>query len=122
MSRTYYDILGVSSNATDSAIKSAYKQKALYWHPDMNGGRDTTPQMQLINEAYEVLSDPEKKAVYDAKLRGTYYEPMYESVKPEPMQETPEEVVPSKWQGCLGDILKYILIMMVVKFMQKGCH
>lgn len=65
MSTNYYDILGVSKSASAAEIKSAYRKLALKWHPDKNKGTDTHNKFKEINEAYEVLSNPDKKARYD---------------------------------------------------------
>ncbi len=59
---TLYEILGVSKNATPEEIKSAYKQQAKEHHPDKGGGVE---QFQQIAEAYEVLSDKDRRARYD---------------------------------------------------------
>jgi DnaJ family protein A protein 2 len=59
----YYNILGVSKNASDDEIKRAYKKLALKTHPDKNGGDDT--EFKKINLAYETLSDPNKRNAYD---------------------------------------------------------
>ncbi len=64
-SRDYYAVLGVSKNATDADIKSAYRRKALEWHPDRNKTPGATEKFKEINEAYEVLSNPQKKQTYD---------------------------------------------------------
>lgn len=65
MSNNYYEILGVSKNATDADIKRAYRKLALQWHPDRNKTAEATEKFKEINKAYEVLSDPKKKEVYD---------------------------------------------------------
>lgn len=65
MIKDYYQILGISSNATESQIKSAYRTMAMQWHPDKNPDKDTTAQMKEINEAYTILSNPESKRRYD---------------------------------------------------------
>jgi DnaJ-class molecular chaperone len=61
--KDYYRILGVARNADDKAIKSAYRKLARKYHPDVNKGKDD--RFKEINEAYEVLSDPEKRRRYD---------------------------------------------------------
>lgn len=63
--RDYYDILGVSKNASKEEIKKAYRKLALEHHPDRNKSSDATEKFKEINEAYEVLSDPKKKQTYD---------------------------------------------------------
>jgi DnaJ family protein B protein 4 len=67
---TYYDILGVSKDATDSDIKKAFRALSLKYHPDRNPTEDTTEKFQKIGEAYEVLSDPEKRNQYDNESNG----------------------------------------------------
>ena len=64
--RDYYDILEISKNATAEEIKKAYRQKALKFHPDKNpGDKSSEEKFKEAAEAYEVLSNPDKKARYD---------------------------------------------------------
>lgn len=63
--RDYYDILGVSKSASSAEIKSAYRKLALKWHPDRNKESNAHEKFKEINEAYEVLSNPEKRAKFD---------------------------------------------------------
>jgi len=67
MGKDYYQILGVDKNAGDDAIKKAYKQMALKWHPDRNPNNTeaASKKFKEVSEAFEVLSDKNKKAVYD---------------------------------------------------------
>ena len=61
----FYDVLGVSKNASASEIKAAYRKQALKWHPDRNKSEGAADKFKEINKAYEVLSDTKKKQVYD---------------------------------------------------------
>jgi DnaJ-class molecular chaperone len=63
----YYDMLGVAKGATDSEIKSAYRKQALQWHPDKHKDNKEAAEKRFkeINEAYQILSDSEKRRAYD---------------------------------------------------------
>ncbi len=61
----YYQILEVDKDASQADIKKAYRQKALKWHPDRNESAEAEEKFKAINEAYQVLSDPEKRKTYD---------------------------------------------------------
>ena len=61
----YYSILHIDTNASLEEIRAAYKRLALLTHPDRSRHPQANQQMQLLNEAYEVLSKPEKRARYD---------------------------------------------------------
>lgn len=61
----YYELLGLKKGASDAEIKSAYRQQALKWHPDRNKEKGAAERFKEINKAYEVLSNPEKRQMYD---------------------------------------------------------
>ena len=64
--RDYYEILGVSKTATDKEIKSAFRRLAKQYHPDVNKTPEASAKFKDINEAFEVLSDKDKRARYDS--------------------------------------------------------
>lgn len=65
MKRDYYEILGLNKDASDDDIKKAYRKLAKKFHPDVNKEEGADKKFQEINEANEVLSDPDKRAKYD---------------------------------------------------------
>ena len=66
MSKDYYKTLGVSKSADEKEIKQAYRKLARKHHPDVNpGNKESEAKFKEISEAYQVLSDPEKRKKYD---------------------------------------------------------
>src|SRR3989344_3232567 len=63
--KDYYQVLGVTKASTADEIKQAYRKLALQYHPDRNKGKDTEGKFKEVTQAYEVLSDPQKKQTYD---------------------------------------------------------
>jgi curved DNA-binding protein CbpA len=68
--KNYYFILSLNIYATDAEIKHSYRRLALQFHPDKNPSPEAESIFKEVNEAYEVLGDPLRKAVYDQMLRG----------------------------------------------------
>ena len=64
--KDYYEVLGINKNADDKAIKKAYRKLAKKYHPDINpGDANAEAKFKEVTEAYEILSNPEKRKLYD---------------------------------------------------------
>lgn len=63
--KDYYKILGVDRSASEADIKKAFRKLAHKYHPDVSKEKDAEAKFKDVNEAYQTLSDPEKKAAYD---------------------------------------------------------
>jgi molecular chaperone DnaJ len=72
--KDYYEILGVSKNATQDEIKSAYRKLALQYHPDRNKSPEAEGRFREMSEAYAVLSDQEKRKQYDTAGKESVYQ------------------------------------------------
>ncbi|HVL88474.1 MAG TPA: molecular chaperone DnaJ [Candidatus Thermoplasmatota archaeon] len=71
--RDYYEVLGLDRDATPDAIKKAFRQLARKWHPDVNPGNpEAEARFKEINEAFQVLSDPQRRAQYDRHGHGAF--------------------------------------------------
>lgn len=87
--KNYYQILGVSSNASESEIRKAYRKLALKHHPDKNGGSaEAEEKFKEIAEAYAVLSNPEERKKYDAERSGKIH-PAFGSANPKEEESDP---------------------------------
>src|SRR2546426_9553300 len=64
--RCYYDVLGVERSADEGELKSAFRKLAMKWHPDRNpSDKNSETRFKEINEAYEILKDPDMRSAYD---------------------------------------------------------
>jgi curved DNA-binding protein CbpA len=66
----YYKILGISINASQNEVRKAYREKAKCYHPDVNDNMNANGDFQLINEAYQVLNNTNKRLIYDLRLKN----------------------------------------------------
>ncbi|CAO3661080.1 unnamed protein product [Rhizopus stolonifer] len=81
--KEYHKILGVSIDAKDDEIKKAYRKLALRYHPDKNSSSEAEEKFKDISEAYEVLSDPKKRRLYDNSLHNdkpSFYDHGYNDI------------------------------------------
>ena len=94
----YYKILGVEKTATPTEIKSAFRKLARKYHPDLNpNDKDATKKFQEINEANEVLSDPEKRKKYDQYGKDWQHAEQFEGAKQ--YQEQPSDSGETRYSG-----------------------
>lgn len=70
--KDYYEVLGVTKESTDREIKKAYKRLAIKYHPDRNQDKNTDNKFKEIKEAYEILTDPKKRSIYDQYGHGAF--------------------------------------------------
>lgn len=98
--QTHYAVLGVSHGAPPDSVREAYRRLAREYHPDrMMGSAAGSDKMPSINEAYRVLSDPGRRAVYDASLRsGTPVSPNPTKPAPDPRNEGPGDEAMREWR------------------------
>lgn len=111
--RTHYDNLNVSENAPEEVIRAAYKALAMRFHPDRNdGSTESRRVMQILNEAYEVLSDPAKRREYDRLLqtaRTRTAPPTQAAADTFPKRQPQQKTAPAtKSRGILVGILAFI--------------
>lgn len=133
MTKNYYHILGLGPTASGAEIKAAYKKLALKFHPDKNPGNPRAEdQFKLVNEAYQVLSNPRRRATYDfqrqqeqrQRQNPAYYEPRYHHTRqPAGFQERHYRQRPKKHdrfsrrdiQIMIGGILLALLLVLAIK-------
>jgi hypothetical protein len=98
---TFYELLGVPADASPQRVRDAYRQLALVFHPDT--GSATSDDMALLNEAWHTLSDPGRRAAYDASLRPKttafrrFDAPLDDDGEPEPVFTAHRFAEPRRW-------------------------
>lgn len=105
MTKTFYDLLGVSSTASPEEIKKAFRKLALQHHPDMNSASNSSDEIfKKISEAYKILSDPERRFTYDSSLQKTATPPV-----PTAPSGTKKRTAPAQKSTSTGRHLAYHL-------------
>ena len=87
--QTHYQVLGVSSSASQAEIKKAYLGEAKKCHPDLNPSKDATLKFQKLAEAYQVLGDPDQRQAYDHFLRSGGQTSSFSGARRSPSQGAP---------------------------------
>jgi len=117
--KDYYSILELEPCATQDEVRSAFRRLALVFHPDQSKDPEATPKMQLLNEAYEVLSDQDKRERYDQeRIAPPVQEPVQKSSQTQqdtqPVRVAKKDLDPKQktWiKSRLILILRIILLM-----------
>jgi DnaJ-class molecular chaperone len=79
--KDYYATLGLDADASTAAIKTAYRKRASEFHPDRNAAPDAPARFREVQEAYDLLSDPEKREAYDETRRRSLVEKPIETAE-----------------------------------------
>ena len=90
-----YDILGIPTRATDLEIKRAYRNLVKRYHPDRRSSESSHEQIVVINYAYDILSDPEKRAQYDRGFAAIYFTPQPQE---DPLEAYKREYKRKRWE------------------------
>ena len=115
--KDYYAILGVKPSASESEVRSAFRKLAIRYHPDKNPSAEAKPLFHDINEAYDVLGDPAKRALYDSRRENplseilsepirTHRDPAYRRRRPD---QPPRKREPPAAYILMRDNLKYAM-------------
>ena len=91
--KNYYEVLGLTANATLAEIKTTYRKMASQFHPDKNSASDAPAKFRKVQEAYEILSDAEKRKTYDENRRRS-------------LLDSPIDTIHEIWQYYIDGILK----------------
>lgn len=91
--KDYYAVLGIASNATLAEIKTTYRKMASQLHPDKNASSDAPAKFRKVQEAYETLSDIDKRKAYDENRRRS-------------LLDSPIDTANEIWQNYIDGILK----------------
>lgn len=91
----YYQILSIKKNSSQDEIKKAYRQAAIFWHPDKNKSTNAHEKFVQISEAYEILSNLEKRRLYD-KIYSEYFDRKSDIQVSQVKKEEPKKSYASK--------------------------
>lgn len=111
---THYTTLGVGMNATEQEIKKAFRNKVKKYHPDINPTKEAEDKIRKITEAYEVLSDVEKRKSYDEELKRdnrTHFEEQSSSTQSNPYASYSKERDESDFEDWIKIYLKILRSM-----------
>lgn len=131
--KDYYDILGVSRNASNASIRRAFRCRAKLLHPDVNPAMRAKYDFQRVNEAYQVLKNPEKRRLYDTRLiKGTlgqkvYYRPgNTKSTANAPhfvyIYDDQKEYSPTRFEKAFDKFLFFFMLMLGLSALFYGIY
>ena len=110
MIKDYYKILGLSISATQNEIKQSYRKLAVFWHPDRNSNPIALEKMKELNEAYEILSDENKRKSYN-KIYQEYFINLqivkYQGQSEKQYNEEKEKSVKQKYEKEYNDLKEW---------------
>ena len=109
-----YELLQVRPAASARVIQAAYRRLMLLHHPDRNPGADALEMSQRLNRAYEILSDPEKRAAYDWELSGEPGEPPGGAVQGRPGATAPGGFPRSVWLAGAGVAVAIVIVVIAI--------
>ena len=110
MIKDYYKILGLSISATQNEIKQSYRKLAVFWHPDRNSNPIALEKMKEINEAYEILSDENKRKSYNKIYQEYFINSQivkYQGQSEKQYNEEKEKSVKQKYEKELHDLKEW---------------
>mgnify|MGYP006094772255 FL=1 len=101
--KSFYDVIGVSKDASESHIKKTYRKLSLQYHPDRNHSPDAEDKIREINEAYETIGDASRRKQYDMELSGNLFGNPFMQMYPMSQPQGVDELFSALFGGMMGN-------------------